>query len=148
MKKTFSLSAAAAAAALAVVAVAAPAQAFGSGVDGCNLAGSTMAFQSSTLHQATVYACVGVDNSIQSTAKITNTGAGATYSITAELHRASDGALVAWHNCQAVVPAGDTYYCTKAWPRSNTTVYTRTVVNRGSVTPAFTLQSNNKVITA
>ncbi len=149
MKKTYSLGVTATAAALVLVGPALPANAttFGSGTNGCAIY-QVAGFGSTTTHQASVMACVGVDANIESTTQITNNGASANYSIWAELHRSSDGALVAYHNCQALVPAGDTYYCTKAWPRSNATVYTRAVVQRSSLTPAYVLVSPNYTVTA
>jgi hypothetical protein len=148
VRKTYQLSVLATAATMFLIGPALPASAttFGSGTNGCAIY-QVASFGSSSLHQATVMACVGVDANIESTTQITNNGASANYSIWAELHRSSDGALVAYHNCQAFVPAGDTYYCTKAWPRSSATVYTRAVVQRTSFTPAYVLLSPNATIT-
>jgi len=131
VRKPFKLCVLALGAASALVASAAPAQAWGSGVDACAYLGSSQATGYSSAHAVQVWACIVDDNSyIYSTAELYNDGSTATFNVTAQLRRASDGLLIATQGCTPTVSAADYFYCTKAWPHSSTPVYTTAVVTR------------------
>jgi len=104
----------------------------GSGTNGCPPMDGAVASPWTAGPPHSMRACVGVDNAIQATGEVLNNSSSSNYNVWTKLHRSSDGAVIASHNCQAIVPAGETYYCTKSWPKSNTTVYSSFTVQRGS----------------
>lgn len=134
---------------VALVAPALPAHAatFNAGTNACNLGGSSIGLAYSSTHSIDIYACVGSDSTtIQTTARIYNYGSSASYTVTAQLRRASDGALIASDYCQGTVAGSTAVYCTKAWPKSSSVVYATAVATRSPLSSQAIVSSPNYTV--
>jgi hypothetical protein len=111
-------------AAIALLSPATPAHAatMNTNLNACSYNPSSWAYSST--HQAYIRACIYANSTtIHATTEIYNDGAGADYTVTAQLRRSSDTALIASDNCTAYVYGASYAYCTKAWPRGSGTFY-------------------------